>query len=148
VRLNPGSPPSVGTQAIGAENEKFHAQYPGLKVLSYTVEYKNLQIEDGLACEWSGVNTRFYPCQRFWADDGQTGNIEPVPQGTGSNRRWKGSDDYRSSLNRTTPIARRKPDRHGRRSRCWLGKRTDSSLFSQCDNGVARAPHRFRRWAA
>ena len=52
VRFNPGSPPAVGKQAIGAENEKFHAQYPGLKVLSYTSKYKNLQVEDGLACEW------------------------------------------------------------------------------------------------
>src|SRR5271169_4078868 len=51
VRLNPGSPPSVGKQAIGAENDKFHAQYPGLKVLSYAVKYKDIQMEDGLACE-------------------------------------------------------------------------------------------------
>jgi len=52
VRFNPGSPPAVGKQAIGAENEKFRAQYPGLKVLSYTSKYKNLQVEDGVACEW------------------------------------------------------------------------------------------------
>jgi hypothetical protein len=52
VRFTPGSPPAVGKQAIGAENEKFHAQYPGLKVLSYMSKYKNLQIKDGLACEW------------------------------------------------------------------------------------------------
>jgi ketosteroid isomerase-like protein len=52
VAFYPGSPPAVGKQAIGAENEKFHAQYPGLKVLNYTAKYKNLQVEDGLACEW------------------------------------------------------------------------------------------------
>jgi len=52
VAFYPGSPPAVGKQAIAAENEKFHAQYPGLKVLSYTSKYKNLQVEDGLACEW------------------------------------------------------------------------------------------------
>jgi len=52
ARFNPGSPPAVGKQAIAAENEKFHAQYPGLKVLSYTSKYKNLQVEEGLACEW------------------------------------------------------------------------------------------------
>ena len=52
VRFNPGSPPAVGKQAIAAENEKFHAQYPSLKVLSYTSTYKNLQMEDGVACEW------------------------------------------------------------------------------------------------
>jgi uncharacterized protein (TIGR02246 family) len=52
VRFNPGSPPAVGKQAIQAENEKAHAQYPGLKVLSYAAKYKDIQIEDGLACEW------------------------------------------------------------------------------------------------
>ncbi|MGC2281980.1 MAG: nuclear transport factor 2 family protein [Candidatus Acidiferrales bacterium] len=52
VRFNPGSPPAVGKQAIGAENEKVHAQYPGFKVLSYAAKFKNIQIEDGLACEW------------------------------------------------------------------------------------------------
>ena len=52
VAFYPGSPPAVGKQAIGAHNEKFHAQYPVLKVLSYTSKYKNLQVEDGLACEW------------------------------------------------------------------------------------------------
>lgn len=49
---HPGSPPTVGKQAIAAENEKFHAQYPGLKVLSYSSHHKDLQIEDGIACEW------------------------------------------------------------------------------------------------
>ena len=52
VVFNPGSPPAVGKQAIGAGNARFRAQYPGLKVLSYTSKYKNLQIDDGLACEW------------------------------------------------------------------------------------------------
>ena len=36
VAFYPGSPPAVGKQAIGAHNENFHAQYPGLKVLSFT----------------------------------------------------------------------------------------------------------------
>jgi len=52
VAFYPGSPPAVGKQAIGAQNERFHAQHPSLKVLSYTSKYKNLQVEDGLACEW------------------------------------------------------------------------------------------------
>jgi uncharacterized protein (TIGR02246 family) len=52
VAFYPGSPPAVGKQAIGAVNEKFHAQNPGFKVLSYTSKYKNLQVEDDLACEW------------------------------------------------------------------------------------------------
>ena len=59
VRFNPGSPPAVGKQAIQAENEKVHAQYPGLKVLSYNPEYKNIQIEDGMACEWGEHEAQF-----------------------------------------------------------------------------------------
>jgi hypothetical protein len=50
--LHSGKPAWVGKQAIAADYEKFHAQYSGLKVLSYTSKYKNLQIEDGLECEW------------------------------------------------------------------------------------------------
>lgn len=52
VRINPGATPAVGKQAIGAENAKAHAQYPNLKVLSYAAKYNDIQIEDGLACEW------------------------------------------------------------------------------------------------
>jgi len=52
VQFNPGSPPAVGKQAIAAANGRFRAQYPGLKVFSYTSKYRNLQVEDGLACEW------------------------------------------------------------------------------------------------
>jgi ketosteroid isomerase-like protein len=52
VRFNPEGPPAVGKPAIQAENEKARVQYPGFKVLSYTAEYKNIQIEGGLACEW------------------------------------------------------------------------------------------------
>jgi len=43
VRFTPGSPPVVGKQAIAADNEKFHAQYPGLKVLSYTSKCKDFK---------------------------------------------------------------------------------------------------------
>ncbi len=52
VRFTPGGPPTIGKQAIGTANDKFHAQYPGFKVLSYTSKYKSLQVGDGLACEW------------------------------------------------------------------------------------------------
>jgi hypothetical protein len=51
VRFNLGGPPAVGKQGIAAENEKAHSQYPSLKVLSYAAKYKNIEIEDGLACE-------------------------------------------------------------------------------------------------
>jgi uncharacterized protein (TIGR02246 family) len=59
VRFLPGKPPDVGKQAIGAENEKAHAQYPGFKVLSYAAKYKNIQIEDGLGCEWGEHEAQF-----------------------------------------------------------------------------------------
>jgi len=52
VSFNPGGPPAVGKQAIEAQHEKFRAQYPDLKVFSYTPRYKSIQVEDGLACEW------------------------------------------------------------------------------------------------
>jgi uncharacterized protein (TIGR02246 family) len=59
VAFYPGSPPAVGKQAIGAHNEKFHAQFPGLKVLSYTSKYKMIQVEGGLACEWFEKDARY-----------------------------------------------------------------------------------------
>jgi ketosteroid isomerase-like protein len=52
VRFNPSGMPAVGKQAFESENEKFHIQYPGFRVLSYAAKYKNIQIADGLACEW------------------------------------------------------------------------------------------------
>ncbi|HKN76447.1 MAG TPA: DUF4440 domain-containing protein [Candidatus Acidoferrum sp.] len=52
VRFLPRNPPTVGKQAIQAENNKARAEFPGFKVLSYAPEYKNTQIEDGMACEW------------------------------------------------------------------------------------------------
>ncbi len=59
VRLVPGKPPVVGKQAIQADNEKGRAQYPGLKVLSYAPEYKNIQIADGSACEWGEFEAKY-----------------------------------------------------------------------------------------
>ena len=53
MALYPGSAPAVGKQAIRAHNEKSHAQSPGLKVLSYTSKFKNIQVEDGLAASGS-----------------------------------------------------------------------------------------------
>jgi ketosteroid isomerase-like protein len=52
VRLEPGSPPVVGKHAIQADTEKSLAPYPDFKVLSYTPDYKNIQIADGWAYEW------------------------------------------------------------------------------------------------
>src|SRR5277367_762924 len=52
VRYSSGKPPVVGRQAIGADNAKGLAPYPGFKVLSYTPKFKNIQVQDDLAFEW------------------------------------------------------------------------------------------------
>jgi uncharacterized protein (TIGR02246 family) len=59
VRLGPGNVEDFGKQAIQARNEKVRAQYPGFKVLRYAANYKNIQIEDGLACEWGEHESQF-----------------------------------------------------------------------------------------
>ncbi len=59
VRFISGKPPVVGKQAIGADNEKGRAANPGFKVLSYAPKFKNIQIEDGLACEWFESEAKF-----------------------------------------------------------------------------------------
>jgi hypothetical protein len=55
VRIHEGSPPVVGKQAIGAENQKVHAQYPEFKVLKYTTEITSVQIAGGWAIEVGNV---------------------------------------------------------------------------------------------
>lgn len=59
VRFVPGKPPVVGKQAIAADNEKGRASNPGFKVVSYVPEFKNMQVEDGLATEWFEFNAKF-----------------------------------------------------------------------------------------
>lgn len=53
VRFKPGRPPTIGKQAIEAENEKFHTQYPEFKVLKYAPDLNTVQIAivDGWAIE-------------------------------------------------------------------------------------------------
>ena len=51
VRLGPGQPAEVGKQAIRESNERWSAR-PGVKVLSYVPETKDLTILDGWAIEW------------------------------------------------------------------------------------------------
>ena len=51
VRLGPGPPAQVGKQAIRESNERWSAR-PGVKVLSYVAETKDLTIWDGWAVEW------------------------------------------------------------------------------------------------
>ena len=51
VRLGQGRPAEVGKQAIRESNERWSAR-PGVKVLSYVPETKDLTIWDGWAVEW------------------------------------------------------------------------------------------------
>lgn len=51
VRLSPGQPAEVGKLAIKEGNERATA-HPGVKVLSYVPETKDLTIMDGWAVEW------------------------------------------------------------------------------------------------
>ena len=51
IRLGPGQPAEVGKQAIRESNERGSAR-PGVKVLTYVPETKDLTIWDGWAVEW------------------------------------------------------------------------------------------------
>jgi ketosteroid isomerase-like protein len=51
VRLGPAPPAEVGKKAIRENNERWSA-LPGIKVLSYVPETKDLTILDGWAVEW------------------------------------------------------------------------------------------------
>jgi ketosteroid isomerase-like protein len=54
VRLSAGQPAEVGRQAIRESNERWSAR-PGVKVLSYVPETKDLTIPNGWAVEWGYI---------------------------------------------------------------------------------------------
>ena len=54
VRLGPGRPAEVGKRAIRESNERWSA-LPGVKVLSYVPETKDLTILNGWAVEWGYI---------------------------------------------------------------------------------------------
>jgi ketosteroid isomerase-like protein len=51
IRLGPGQPAEIGQQAIRESNERWSAR-PGLKVLTFVPEIRDLTIWDGWAVEW------------------------------------------------------------------------------------------------
>jgi len=51
IRLGPGQPAEVGKAAIRASNERWSAR-PGLKVLTFVPETRDLTVWDGWAVEW------------------------------------------------------------------------------------------------
>ena len=54
VRLRSGQSPELGKKAIQESNERWSA-LPGVKVLSYVPETKDLAILDGWAVEWGYI---------------------------------------------------------------------------------------------
>ena len=54
VRLTQGRPPEIGKKAIRESNERWSTR-PGVKVLSYVPETKDLTILDGWAVEWGYI---------------------------------------------------------------------------------------------
>jgi ketosteroid isomerase-like protein len=54
VRLTRGRPPEIGKKAIRESNERWSAR-PGVKVLSYVPETKDLTILNGWAVEWGYI---------------------------------------------------------------------------------------------
>ena len=54
VRLGPGRPPEVGKKAIRESNERWSTR-PGVKLLSYVPETKDLTILNGWAVEWGYI---------------------------------------------------------------------------------------------
>ncbi len=58
VRLGPGRPAEVGKQAIRVSNERWSAR-PGVKVLTYVPETKDVTILDGWAIEWRNFTASY-----------------------------------------------------------------------------------------
>ena len=59
VRIGPGRPPTVGKQAIAAENEKFRAQFPEFKVLKYAPIITEVQIAGAWAIEVGNADAAY-----------------------------------------------------------------------------------------
>lgn len=59
VLLEPGGQARIGKQLIGAEVEKAIAKQPGMKILSYMPEIKELKITDGWAYEWGYFSSSY-----------------------------------------------------------------------------------------
>ena len=58
IRFSPGQPAEVGKQTIRKTNEGWSAR-PGLKVLTYVPETKDLTILDGWAVEWGYLTASY-----------------------------------------------------------------------------------------
>ena len=52
VRLGPGAPVDIGKEAIRASNARFKAAAPGMRVVSYVPEMKDLTVDGEWAFYW------------------------------------------------------------------------------------------------
>jgi ketosteroid isomerase-like protein len=59
VSLSPNGPDYIGKEAIRAFNERTGAATPGLRVLTYVPEYKELTIGEGWGFEWRYYNASY-----------------------------------------------------------------------------------------
>jgi uncharacterized protein (TIGR02246 family) len=59
VLFEPGGQAKIGKQAIGAEVEKAIAENPGMKVLTYVPEIKEVKVTDGWAFEWGYFSSSY-----------------------------------------------------------------------------------------
>jgi ketosteroid isomerase-like protein len=62
VRLRSGQPPELGKKAIQESNQRW-AAVPGIKVVSYVPESKDLTILDGWAVEWGYITGSYVESQ-------------------------------------------------------------------------------------
>lgn len=59
VRMGPGAPVDIGREAIRATNERLRAARPGLRVISYVPEMKDVTITGDWAFYWGYFTARY-----------------------------------------------------------------------------------------
>jgi ketosteroid isomerase-like protein len=59
VRLEPGGPAEVGKAVIVANDKKQRQENPGVKVLAYKPDFRDLQVAGEWAIEWGYFDTSF-----------------------------------------------------------------------------------------
>ena len=145
IRLGPGQPAEVGKQAIRESNERWSAR-PGLKVLTYVPETKDLTIWDGWAVEW-GYFTAFVCRIAGWraeadswrealgAQEAPGRQLESLP---------RDGDPSCCRCRRVDPVGRASGSGTGRvgwkrqRPRCGPGRHREAKTAGRRRDGCAR----------
>ncbi len=87
VLLEPGGQAKIGKQLIGAEVEREIAEHPGMKILSYVPEIKELKVTDGWAYEWGYFSSSYKESPDAQAKDFQGKMVRILRKQ--SNGSWK-----------------------------------------------------------